>query len=137
MAVRALVTLKLVGNAEAAGDLMERVADYTAEHFGDLVRFQPFIDDANARVVWLNSFADEDTLVMWERAMRESGLRAQVMGPTFEPQRVELLDQISDPRLDDLRANSTRLRSLLDGGSTGCGHTLCGSNALWSYGGPG
>lgn len=113
MAVRALVTLKLVGDVDAAEDLMKKVAGYTAEQFGDRVHFDPFIDDANGRVVWLNSFSDEDTLVAWERAMRESGLRAQVMGPTFEPERVELLDPIVDPRLDELRGNSTQLRSLL------------------------
>lgn len=112
--VRALVTLRLVGDVDTAAALMKRVADYTTEHFGDQLRFEPFIDDDHGRVIWLNSAADEDTLVRWERAMRETGLRAEVMGPTLEPIRVELLDPISDPRLDDLRAYSTQLRSLLD-----------------------
>ncbi len=112
--VRALVTLRLVSDVVTAAALMKRVADYTTEQFGDQVRFEPFINDEDGRVIWLNSFADEDTLVRWERAMRESGIRAQVMGPTLQPISVELLDSISDPRLDDLRTNSTQLRSLLD-----------------------
>jgi hypothetical protein len=113
MAIRALVTLRLIGDVETAAALMKRVADYTREHFGDDLRFEPFINDDRGRVIWLNSAADEDTLVTWERAMRESGLRDQIMGPVLEPISVELLDPITDPRLDDLRAHSTQLRSLL------------------------
>jgi hypothetical protein len=66
-----------------------------------------------AEWVWLNSAADEVTLVRWERAMRESGIRAQVMGPTLEPIAVELLDPTTDPRLEALRVRSTQLRPLL------------------------
>jgi hypothetical protein len=114
MPIRALVTLRLVSDAKTAAAVMKRVADYTKEHFGDDLRFEPFIDDDSGRVIWLNSAADEDTLVRWEQAMRESGIRAQVMGPTLEPITIDLLDPITDPRLEALRANSTQLRSLLD-----------------------
>jgi hypothetical protein len=114
MAIRALVTLRLVSDLETAATLMKRVAGYTKEHFGDDIRFEPFIDEDNGRVIWLNSAADEDTLVRWEHAMRESGIRAQVMGPALEPISIELLDPVTDPRLDELRAHSTELRSLLD-----------------------
>jgi hypothetical protein len=111
--VRSLVALRLVSDLDSAAALMKRVAAYTMEHFGDRFRFEPFINEDSGRVVWLNSAADEDTAVEWEHAMRETGIRAEVMGPTLELISVELLDPISDPRLDNLRANSTQLRSLL------------------------
>jgi hypothetical protein len=112
--VRALVTLRLVSDIESATALMRRVAAYTEQNFGDRLRFEPFINKDTGKVVWLNSAADEETLVEWEQAMRETGLRDEVMGPTLEPVSVELLDPITDPRLDTLRANSTLLHSLLD-----------------------
>jgi hypothetical protein len=43
MAIRALVTLRLVSDVETATTLMRRVAGYTKEHFGDDLRFEPFI----------------------------------------------------------------------------------------------
>ena len=114
MPIRSLVTLQLVSDAKTAAALMKRVADFTKEHFGDDLRFEPFIDDDSGRVIWLNTAADEETLARWEQAMRESGIREQVMGPTLEPLTVELLDPITDPRLKALRSNSMQLRSLLE-----------------------
>jgi hypothetical protein len=113
MTIRALVTLRLVSDAETAATLMKQVANYTRDHFGDDLRFEPFIDDHSGRVIWLNAAVDEDTLVRWEQAMRESGIRERVMG-TLELVTVELLDPITDPRLERLRANATQLRSLLE-----------------------
>jgi hypothetical protein len=45
MPIRALVTLRLVSDAKTVAAVMKRVADYTKEHFGDDLRFEPFIDD--------------------------------------------------------------------------------------------
>ena len=112
--VRALVTLRLVSDLESAAALMKRVAAYTKEHFGGRLRFEPFINESSGKIIWLNSAVNEDALAEWEQAMRDSGIRDEVIGPTFEPIRVELFDPISDPRLENLRASSTQLRSLLD-----------------------
>lgn len=72
--VRALVTLQSVADVESVAALMKRVASYIEEHFGDRLAFEPFINEDTGRVVWLNAAADEDTLVEWEQAMRETVL---------------------------------------------------------------
>jgi hypothetical protein len=111
--VRALVTLRLVGDAATAAEAMKRVSAYTQEHFGSRVLFEPFLDEDNQRVVWLNSFADDDALAEWEIAMGESGLREEILGPILDVVSLEMLDPTSDPRLETLRTNSVQLRSLL------------------------
>jgi hypothetical protein len=111
--VRALVTLRLVGDAATAAESMKRVSAYTQEHFGSRVLFEPFLDEDSQRVVWLNTFADDGALAEWEMAMGESGLREEVLGPILDVVSLEMLDPTSDPRLEALRTNSVQLRSLL------------------------
>lgn len=111
--VRGIVTLQLVGDVDSAVAAMKRVVAYNRERFGDRVTFEPFIDEATGRVIWLNSFADETTVAEWERAMRESGIRDEVIGPIFEVVSLELLTPITDPRLDELKRQAVELRSLL------------------------
>ena len=111
--VRALITLKLTGELESAEDISKRIADYTAKNFGDRVKWEPFIDEDTGRVVWLNWLADVDTLLEWEKAMRYSGLRAEAIPDIFEILRVEILTQVTDPRLMGYMENWIQLRSLL------------------------
>jgi hypothetical protein len=111
--VRGIVTLQLVGDIDSAVAAMKRVVAYNEEHFGDRVQFEPFINEDTGRVIWLNSFADESTVAEWEHAMRESGIRAEVIGSIFDVVSVELLTPITDPRLDELKQQAVELRSLI------------------------
>jgi hypothetical protein len=111
--VRALVTLKLTGDLESAVAISKRIAEYNEIHFGDRVKWEPFIDDETERIIWLNQLADVDTLLEWEKAMRESGLREEAIPEIFDVVRVELLTPINDHRLGGLMENWVTLRSLL------------------------
>ena len=45
--------------------------------------------------------------------MRESGIRAEIIGSIFDVVSVELLTPITDPRLDELKRQAVELRLLL------------------------
>lgn len=111
--VRAIITYRLVGDADIAKDVMRRAAAHTREHFGDRVTFDPFIDEASSKVIWVNSFKDEDTLVEWEQDMGDkTGLRVEARR-VLEPVSMDVLDPIADPRLEFLRESGTMMESML------------------------
>lgn len=111
--IRAIVTYRLTGDIEAAKDVMRRAASYTQEHFGDRLTFDPFVDEASGKVIWVNTAVDEDTLVEWEHDMGDTtGFRVEAMG-VLEPVSMDILDPITDPRLERLREAGTMMESML------------------------
>ena len=112
--IRAIVTYKLVGDIEAARDVMRRAAAYTDGRFGDRMVFDPFVNEETGKVIWVNSAADTDTLIDWEQAMgEETGFRAEAMS-LLEFLSMDVLDPVTDPRLVQLREVSTMMQSMLD-----------------------
>ena len=111
--IRAIVTYRLTGDIETAKDVMRRAAAYTGEHFGDRLTFDPYVDEASGKVLWVNAAVDEDTLVEWEQDMGDkTGLRVEVMS-VLEPVSMDILDPITDPRLERLREAGTMMKSML------------------------
>lgn len=114
MAVRSIVVMQLKGDLLVAKALMQEVASYTREHYGDRFVFDPYVDLVTGRVVWLNAVSDEEALVQWEQDMGEkTGFRSRVR-EILEPISIDILDPIDDPRLDQLRNASTMMNSMLD-----------------------
>lgn len=112
--VRAIVSYRLIGDIDTARDLMKRVANYTNEHFGDRLTFDPFVNEASGEVIWVNTAADEDALVEWEADMGdETGFRDETAN-LFEFVGMYVLDPITDPRLEHLRDAGTAMTSMLD-----------------------
>lgn len=111
--IRALVTLKLTGAPESAEEISKRIAEYNTKNFGNKVKWEPFIDEDTGRITWLNWVADVDTLLEWEKAMRDSGLRAEAIPDIFEVLKVEILTPVTDSRLKRHMENWIQLRSLL------------------------
>ncbi len=111
--VRAIVTYRLTGGIETAKDLMRNVAAYTREHFGDRLTFEPFVNEASGKVIWVNSAVDENTLVEWEADMGDkTGFRVEAMS-VLAPVSMDVLDPITDPRLERLREAGTMMTSML------------------------
>ena len=111
--VRAIVTYRLTGDIETAKDVMRRAAAYTQEHFGDRLTFDPFVNEATGKVIWVNTAADENTLVDWEADMGDkTGFRVEAMS-VLEPVSMDVLDPITDPRLERLREAGTMMTSML------------------------
>jgi hypothetical protein len=113
MAVRAIVIWQLKGDLLAAKDLMQGVASYTWEHYGERFVFDPYVDTVSGRVVWLNVVSDEEALLQWEQDMGEkTGFRSRVR-EILEPVGTYILDPIGYPQLDRLRDGSTVMSSML------------------------
>ncbi len=111
--VRAIVTYRLIGDIETATDVMKRAAAYTKEHFGDRLIFDPFVNLDARKVIWVNTAVDESTLVEWEADMGDkTGFRAEVLS-VLEPLSMDVLDPITDPRLERLRSAATMMTSML------------------------
>lgn len=111
--VRAIVTYRLTGDIRTAKDVMRRAAAYTSEHFGDRLIFDPFVNEATRKVIWVNTAVDEDTLVEWEADMGDkTGFRVEARN-VLEPVSMDILDPITDPRLKRLREAATMMTSML------------------------
>ncbi|HEY5578308.1 MAG TPA: hypothetical protein VIL12_01320 [Acidimicrobiia bacterium] len=114
MSIRSIIILRLTGDLDVAKDIMRRVSAFTRENYGDRLIFDPYIDESTNKVIWVNSAVDEETAVSWERDMGDvTRLRDEVM-QVMEMVSMDILDPITDPRLERIRNAGTILKSMLD-----------------------
>lgn len=94
--IRYIGVYRVTGEPAGLRGVMKRVGEYTKQHFGDRLAFDPYVTRDGETSVWVNSAEDVDVLIEWEMAMGE--FRGEV-AQYLEPLNAFVLDPLEDPRL--------------------------------------